>query len=112
MAINDATPHYYQKEAADGQSALTYGLGLPEYLRKNWPLRDEFGETTTKQRRAIHAAADEIERLKIGHDRYETARRMTPRQWSDAYQLCINTGKPFDEIIDHMRPFMRPNRQR
>ena len=53
---------------------------------------------------------DEIERLRAGHDRYETARRMNPKQWADAWKLNISTGKPFDEIIDNLRPFMmRPN---
>ena len=47
----------------------------------------------------------QIERLKIGHDRYETARLMNPRMWSVAWEINVNTGKPFDEIIDNMRPF-------
>ena len=47
----------------------------------------------------------EIERLRIGHDRYETARLMNPRMWSVAWEINVNTGKPFDEIIDNMRPF-------
>lgn len=41
-----------------------------------------------------------------GHERYETARRMSPHQWKDAWLLNRNTGKPFDEIIDDLRPFM------
>jgi hypothetical protein len=54
-------------------------------------------------------AANEIERLRDGYQRYETARRMNPRQWADAWKLNTTTGKPFDEIIDNMRPFMVPN---
>lgn len=53
-------------------------------------------------------AAAEIERLRVGHERYETARRMNPRAWADAWQLNLTTGKPFDEIIDDLRPFVRP----
>ena len=34
--------------------------------------------------------------------RYETARRMNPRQWIDIWKLSVITGKPFDEIIDHI----------
>ena len=52
------------------------------------------------------------DRLKIGHDRYETARRMNSRQWSDAFLLAITTGKPFDEIIDELRPFYFPERHK
>lgn len=54
-------------------------------------------------------AADEIDRLRKAHERYETARRMNPRQWAAAWELNLKTGKPFDEIIDDMRPFMVPN---
>ena len=41
-----------------------------------------------------------------GHERYETARRMSPQQWKDAWLLNQTTGKPFDKIIDDLRPFM------
>lgn len=41
-------------------------------------------------------------------ERYQTARRMNVPQWKDAYLLNIKTGKPFDEIIDDLRPFMAP----
>ena len=49
------------------------------------------------------------ERFKVGHDRYETARRMSARQWSDAVVLSVTTCKTFDQIIDELRPFMFPN---
>lgn len=54
-------------------------------------------------------ALEEIERLRIGHSRYETARRMDPRRWRDAWMLNLSTGKPFDEIIDELAPFMTAN---
>ena len=54
----------------------------------------------------VSVMEDEIERLRAGHDRYETARRMNPQQWADAWKLNLSTGKPFDEIIDNLRPFM------
>lgn len=50
-----------------------------------------------------------LERASVGYKRYETARRMNPRQWADAWKLNTTTGKPFDEIIDDLRPFMVPN---
>ncbi len=34
---------------------------------------------------------------------------MNPRQWATAWDLNLKTGKPFDEIIDDMRPLMAPN---
>lgn len=54
-------------------------------------------------------AMEQLATLRRGVDRYETARRMNPRQWADAWKLNTTTGKPFDEIIDDMRPFMVPN---
>ena len=53
-------------------------------------------------------AADEIERFRQGYERYETARLMKPSEWSEAWWRNITTGKSFDEIIDDMRPLMRP----
>ena len=52
-----------------------------------------------------HAAANEIDRLRIGHDRYEIVRRMHVPMFKDAVQLSIRTGKPFDQIIDELKPF-------
>jgi len=49
----------------------------------------------------------EIERLRLGYERYETARLLNPAQWADAWRLNISTGKAFDEIIDDLRPFVR-----
>lgn len=43
-------------------------------------------------------------------ERYQTARCMNVQQWKDAFLLNIKTGKPFDEIIDDLRPFMFPPR--
>lgn len=48
-------------------------------------------------------AIDEIKRLRSCCQRYETARRMNPQQWAEAWQLNITTGKPLDEIIDVRR---------
>ncbi len=51
-------------------------------------------------------AAAEIRMLRKDAERYRTARCMTPHQWSAAWELNVATGKPFDEIIDNMRPFV------
>lgn len=60
-------------------------------------------------RQALAELCAGYDMLRTGHQRYETARRMNPRQWADAWKLNTTTGKPFDEIIDDMRPFMVPN---
>lgn len=40
-------------------------------------------------------------------DRYEFVRRLSPRNFSDLCLLNINTGKPFDELIDDLLLFRR-----
>lgn len=50
--------------------------------------------------------------LRQGHERYQTARRLSPQAWKDAWELNIKTGKPFDEIIDELRAFVRPTEQK
>ena len=51
-------------------------------------------------------AEEELAELRLAADRYETARRMNPKQWADAWKLNTTTGKPFDEIIDDLKPFI------
>lgn len=53
-------------------------------------------------------AIDEIKGLRSCCQRYETARRMNPQQWAEAWQLNITTGKPLDEIIDDVRRSQLP----
>lgn len=57
---------------------------------------------------ALELTAAEIEAFRKSHERYETVRRMSVPQFRDAYVLSTRTGKPFDEIIDDLRPFMFP----
>lgn len=58
---------------------------------------------------SLQQAAHAIERLRISHERYETVRRMNVPQFRDAFGLSISTGKSFEEIIDELRPFIRPS---
>ena len=56
------------------------------------------------ERAANAALTDEVQRLRKGHERYETARRMPVRLWADAWKTSMETGRSFDEIIDEWRP--------
>lgn len=58
----------------------------------------------------LGALLHERDELLKGHQRYETARRMSPQQWKDAWHLNVSSGKPFDEIIDGLRPFYFPSK--
>jgi len=53
-------------------------------------------------------AKEQLAELRLAAERYDTARLMSPRQWAAAWEINTSTGKPFDEIIDNMRPFMLP----
>ena len=50
-----------------------------------------------------------VAELEAAADRYETVRRLNVPQFRDAFVLNTRTGKPFDEIIDDLRPFVRPD---
>ncbi len=54
----------------------------------------------------VYLLRDKVDALRKDAERYRTARCMTPHQWSAAWELNVATGKPFDEIIDNMRPFV------
>lgn len=51
----------------------------------------------------LDAKDKEIEKYKQGYERYEKARLMNVKQWQDAFLLNIQTGKPFDQIIDEFK---------
>jgi hypothetical protein len=78
-------------------------------------LREQLRLSTVDQVNAEAEANDaraEIEALRAERDalakdaaRYAIARRMSPQQWADAWELNHRTGKPFDEIIDDLAPF-------
>lgn len=84
-----------------------YNCGYEDAHPSNATTRQ--AKADAKCREVLAALYAEIERLQIGHDRYEVARRMNPAQWRDAWVLNTRTGKPFDEIVDDLRPFLRPN---
>lgn len=53
----------------------------------------------------IAALEAELAAARVDADRYKTVRYMNVSQFRDAFALNIRTGKPFDEIIDNLRPF-------
>lgn len=77
-----------------------------ERIRKYIPKGDGYNSEFAHD---LEAAAQEIESLARGNDRYETARLLNPRAWQEAWQLNVSSGKPFDEIIDELKPFLRHN---
>lgn len=52
----------------------------------------------------------DLELARIGALRYEVARRMNVQQWIAAFELNLHGLKPFDQIIDELRPFYFPVR--
>ena len=81
----------------------TMGAGSIE----EWKAQAQADAVTEWNKRAeVCHKAEEIAWWRLGCHRYETARLMPPAQWAEAWNLNITTGKPFDEIIDDMRPFL------
>ena len=52
----------------------------------------------------------DLEIARIGARRYEVARRMNVPQWKAAFDFNLRGLKPFDRIIDELRPFYFPDR--
>lgn len=67
-----------------------------------------YKEATEHGLRWMNEAASlrvDLAEAKADAERYQTVRRMHAQAFAEAYRLSINTGKPFDEIIDESRPF-------
>jgi hypothetical protein len=45
---------------------------------------------------------DERDEYKIGHDRYEKVRRLSPMQFHELYEKNIKTGEHFDKLVDKL----------
>lgn len=48
----------------------------------------------------LYNTKQELDELRLAARRYEIARRLNPREWAAVWAENIQTGKPFDEIID------------
>lgn len=67
------------------------------------------GEVERLKREVARADAEiaelrrDAERYRVGHDRYETVRRMYPSKFSAIWTRSIATGERFDELVDAAR---------
>lgn len=50
--------------------------------------------------------AEELNRLRLGCERYETVKKLNSQQWQEMWRLKYVMLTPFDEIIDELKPFM------
>ena len=48
----------------------------------------------------------------LGWDRYETVRRLTPRAFAELTTVSLSGLKPFDQLVDELRGFVRPTASR
>ena len=71
----------------------------------------ELEQSVTVRDTEIARLETDLELARIGARRYEVARRMNVRQLIDARTMHMH-GKPFDEIMDELRPFMFPQEAR
>jgi hypothetical protein len=50
----------------------------------------------------FHEVVEQREKYKIGHDRYEKLRRLSPMQFHELYEKNIKTGEHFDTLVDKL----------
>lgn len=83
--------------------------GFMEHEPKNLAIFKIIWQGATESMQSkLEAQSEELAKYKQGYERYETARLMNVQQWHDAYMVNIRTGKPFDQIIDELKLFYRP----
>ena len=46
-----------------------------------------------------------VEELEVWRDRYETLRKINPRAFSDLFVENLRGEKPFDQLVDELKPF-------
>ena len=51
---------------------------------------------------ATRATAEELERFKTGHERYEKIRRLNVPQFQALFQKNLSSGKSFDSLVDEL----------
>lgn len=73
---------------------------LMRRLRKAADHPERLGASAAKA--IFWQAANQLEELIIGHLRYEKVRRLNPRQWQEAWDICLQTGKRFDDFVDEL----------
>ena len=66
---------------------------------------DVWRDKAHSQRAALARLQAEAEALRNDAERYRQVRKWSPVTFTNAWQLNIQTGKPFDEIVDHLAPF-------
>ena len=74
--------------------------------------KDERDECQVGQDRALKAWTEAVsertaallerDEYKIGHDRYEKLRRLSPMQFHELYEKNIQTGERFDTLVDKL----------
>ena len=50
----------------------------------------------------FHEVVEQRDQYKIGHDRYEKLRRLSPMQFHELYEKNIKTGEHFDKLVDKL----------
>jgi hypothetical protein len=71
----------------------------------NEDLDEELNRTLKAWTQAVTERTDallERDEYKIGHDRYEKLRRLSPKEFHDLYDKNLNSGTPFDTLVDQL----------
>ena len=86
-------------------------MNIPAKVPKDYDQGDYALAYKTGHRDARHAAAELActDRQADDAHRYSLVRKLTPQAFAELYAANQETGKPFDELLDDLEPFLTPN---
>ena len=64
----------------------------------------------TQNKAVLDVLAAEVRRLQVSHKRYETLLRLNVPAFRALLEANLVIGKPFDELVDDLGPFMERSR--
>ena len=107
--IVDQRDWYYDRyrQLKDKYNKYEQEEDIPESF---WEALVEVKDKDIKDARELYQTAmelakkykDERDKYKIGHDRYEKLRRLSPMQFHELYEKNIKTGEHFDKLVDKL----------
>jgi hypothetical protein len=72
----------------------------PTPSRTTWNAPVDYANEITRLTAEFKACRVDAERYRVGHERYETVRRMNVPEFRDAYVESLRGCRTFDELVD------------
>jgi hypothetical protein len=97
LIMNKNIPESFDKAVKDIEEGNT--VPLDTALNEEPPTESETFKKICKE---IEELYRQIEEYKIGHDRYEKLRRLSPMQFHELYEKNLTSGTHFDTLVDQL----------